>query len=142
MACATTPKESMNRILVALVPSLFLAATAAHAEAYDAFPLESAAPAAESAPPNLCEHRAVREVAKLNRDLQPVKEVVGIVTNPTGFALKMVDRHVVHIPAWVGIAMDPRGYVRGKAMDMAREEIKKAAGVRRDCADEIAAEEA
>jgi hypothetical protein len=132
----------MNRILAVLVPSLFLAATAARADDFNAFPAENAAPAVETARPNLCEHRAVREVAKINRDLKPVRELVGIATNPTGFALKMVDRHVVHIPVWVGIAMDPRGYVRGKAIDLVRDGMKKSVGVARDCADEIAAERA
>lgn len=132
----------MNRIIAVLVPTLFLAATAARADAYDAFPLENPAPAAESAAPSLCEHRAVREIAKIDRDLQPVKDLVGIATNPTGFAIRMVDEHVVHIPAWVGIAMDPRGYVKAKVVDRVRHEAKKAVGVERDCADEIAAEQA
>jgi hypothetical protein len=131
----------MNRILAVLVPSLLLATTVAGADDSNAFPPEASA-AAESARPNLCEHRAVREVAKINRDLKPVRELVGIATNPTGFALKMVDRHVVHIPVWVGIAMDPRGYVRGKAIDLVRDGMKKSVGVARDCADEIAAERA
>lgn len=132
----------MNRILAVLVPSLFLATTAARADDFNAFPAESAAPAVENSSPNLCEHRAVREVAKINRDLKPVKELVGAATNPTGFAIKMVDRHVVHIPRWVGIAMDPRGYVKGRAIDYVRDEVKKSMGVGRDCADEIAAEQA
>ena len=118
----------MNRTLAILVPSLLLAAAAARADDGDK--------------PNLCEHRAVREVAKINRDLKPVKELVGIATNPTGFAIKMVDRHVVHIPKWVGIAMDPRGYVKGRAIDFVRDEVKKSVGVGHDCADEIAREEA
>jgi len=142
VACATTPKESMNRILAVLVPSILVAATAARADDFNAFPAENAGAAVENATPNLCEHRAVRQVAKVNRDLKPVKDLVGIATNPTGFALKMVDRHVVHIPKWVGIAMDPRGYVKGRAIDFVRDEVKKSVGVGRDCADEIAAEQA
>jgi hypothetical protein len=49
---------------------------------------------------------------------------------------------VVHIPPWVGIAMDPKGYVRGKVIERVRLEAKKAIGAGRDCADEIAAEDA
>jgi hypothetical protein len=134
----------MKRIVAILVPSLLATVPlAARADAYDAFPLEAQAAVATDAPKaNLCEHRAVREVAKLDRDLKPVKDLVGIATNPTGFAIRMVDEHVVHIPAWVGIAMDPKGYVRGKVVDRVREEAKRAVGVERDCAAEIAREEA
>jgi hypothetical protein len=134
----------MKRTLAILVPSMLFAAQAARADQYDSFPLSAVEPvqAVEAAKPNLCEHRAVRDIARIDRDLAPVKQVFEIATNPTGFALKQVNAHIVHIPAWVGIAMDPKGYVRNKVIGRIREEAKAAVGLRKDCADEIAAEEA
>ena len=132
--------QPMKRSLTILGTSMLVATGAARAEGLYAPPLDAALAAAESV--NLCEHKAVREVAKLERDLRPVKEIAGYVTNPTGFALKMVNDHVVHIPKWVGIAMDPRGYVRGKAIEYVRNEAKKAVGVDNDCQAEIESEPA
>ena len=134
----------MKRTLAILVPALFLAAAPqarADSDAGDCFP-QCAAPAApEAKVASLCEHKAVREVARIDASLAPVKEAVEIATNPTGFALKMVDEHVVRIPKWVGIAMDPKGYVKNRAIAYVRHEAKKAVGVEKDCADEIRAED-
>ena len=127
----------MKRSLTILSASILLATGAARADAMPDL-ATGEAPAAERV--NLCEHKAVREVAKIEKQLRPAKEIVGYVTNPTGFALKMVNDHVVHIPKWVGIAMDPKGYVRGKAVEYVRKEAKKAVGVDKDCAAEIEAE--
>jgi hypothetical protein len=82
---------------------------------------------------DLCAYGVVREVARIDRDLAPVKKVVGAVTNPTGFALEQLDKHVVHIPRWVGYALDPRGAIRAKVMDRVRHEAKKAVGLENDC---------
>ena len=43
--------------------------------------------------------------------------------------------------AWVGIAIDPKGYVRGRAMDFVRREAKKAVGLENDCAAQIATQD-
>ena len=135
----------MKRTLAILVPALFLAAAPearADSDAADCFPLCAApveAPAEKLA--NLCEHSVVREAARIDRKLAPVKEVVEIATNPTGFALKQVNDHVVRIPKWVGIAMDPKGYVKNRAVAYVRNEAKKAVGVEKDCAEEIKAED-
>ena len=120
----------MKRSLTILSASMLLAAGAARAEATTDAASEQ--PAARPGV-NLCEHKAVREAAKLEQKLRPAKEIAGYVSNPTGFALKMVNDHVVHIPKWVGIAMDPQGYARGKAIDYVRNEAKKAVGVDKDC---------
>ncbi len=107
----------------------------AFAEIEDCFP-QCARPEAVAPPQSgegLCQFGVVREAARINRDLAPVKRIVGIVTNPTGFAIKQVNDHVVHIPAWVGYAMDPRGAIRAKVVDLARDQVKKAAGLQNDC---------
>ena len=130
----------MKRSLTILSASLLLAAGAARADDVAGLPLDQEPVAAERV--NLCEHKAVREIARIEKDLRPMKEIAGYITNPTGFAFKMVNDHVVHIPKWVGIAMDPRGYARAKVIDYVREEAKKAVGVENGCATEIAAQEA
>jgi len=130
----------MKRTLAALTASaLALAALPARADAYDCFPLcpEAAPAAAIQAPLNLCEHKAVREVAKAEHDLAPVKRLYSIATNPTGFALEQVSAHVVHIPPWVGYVADPKGAIRSKVMEKVREEARKRVGLADSCAAEI-----
>ena len=81
----------------------------------------------------LCRYGAVRDVARIEHDLKPVKRIVAIITNPTGFAIQQVNDHAVHIPPWVGYAMNPRGAIRAKAMDLARDQAKKAVGLENNC---------
>ncbi len=130
-----------KRTIAALVPAILIATAPVYAESdqYDCFPL-CKEPTVETAPRklNLCDHRAVRDVARADRQLKPVKELVGIATNPTGFALKMVDQHVVHIPPWVGFAMDPKGTIKAKVLERVRDEMKKEVGLQHECADEDA----
>ena len=107
--------------------------TLARADAYDCFPL-CPQPRAEDAPvANLCEVGAVREVARINDRLKPVKELYGIAVNPTGFAVKMVDEHVAHIPKWVGYAMDPKGAVKAMVIDRVRDAAKQQFGLENEC---------
>ncbi len=109
----------------------------AHADGSDCFPMcpEPAVEAPGKAA-DLCSHGVVREVARIDRELAPVKKVVGAVTHPTGFALEQVDRHIVHIPPWVGYGLNPRGAIRAKVMERVRHEAKKAAGVDKGCVEE------
>jgi len=123
--------------LQSLIACAALAAlsSSAFAEIEDCFP-QCARPAPVVPPQSgegLCQFAAVREAARIDHELKPVKRLVGIVTNPTGFAIQQVSDHVVHIPAWVGYAMDPRGAIRAKVVDLARDQVKKAAGLQNDC---------
>jgi hypothetical protein len=120
----------MKRTQKTLAAAMFLAA-ALPVAAQESF--EPAAEAQPAKPLNLCDYGAVREVAKVDRELKPVKDVVGIVTNPEGFVLHEVDQYVVHIPAWVGYALNPKGAVRAKLIDMARTEVKKSVGLESEC---------
>lgn len=125
----------MKRKLALLAPVMLLcAAPTVYADSYDCFPAACAheAPAPE-AKINLCEHKAVREVARLDRELKPVKDVYEIAANPTGYAIKLVSEHVVPIPPWVGFAMDPQGAVKAELMKRARKELKKQVGLQQDC---------
>jgi hypothetical protein len=127
----------MKRSHALLGSTLFLAmAPCAYADGVaDCFPMcpEPAASVPETAP-NACAFGVVREVARIDRDLEPLKKAVGAITNPTGFALEQVDKHVVHIPPWVGYAIDPRGALRSAVIKRARDEAKKAVGLENGCA--------
>jgi len=123
----------MKRTLALVAAVTF--STAAFADAYDYVP---EAPAAAVERINLCEHRAVVEIARIDRDLKPVKELYDIATNPTGFAIKVVSSQVgVKVPRWVGYAMDPQGAVRAKVVKEVRKELKRNVGLERDCAAEL-----
>jgi hypothetical protein len=131
---------------IALALTLAMAAPFAHADAYDCFPTCPPAPAAAGAKPaSLCDIAVVREAAhantRLNDDLKPVKEVYEMATNPTGYAIRMVDQHVVHIPKVVGYALDPRGAVKAELMKRAREELKKQVGLKDECREAVPAVE-
>ena len=131
----------MNRTprMLALAMAFATTATFAHADAYDCFPMCPPAPQEEMKAVSLCTIPAVRDVAranaKLNDELKPVKDVYEIATNPTGFAIRMVDQHVVHIPKLVGYALDPKGAVKAEVMKRAREALKKQVGLQDECRD-------
>jgi len=123
---------------IALALTLAMASPFARADAYACFPTCPPAPAMpEAKPASLCEIPAVREAARantrLNDELKPVKEVYEMATNPTGYAIRMVDQHVVHIPKVVGYALDPRGAVKAELMKRARAEFKKQVGLGDEC---------
>jgi hypothetical protein len=133
----------MKRTYARIVPVLLVtAATGASADAIDCFPMACASEQPPERALNLCEHEAVREVARIDAKLKPAKDLYELATNPTGFAIRMVNRHVIHIPKWVGFAMDPQGYVRGEAMSYVRRELKRQVGLEAACAAEIEAEDA
>ena len=81
-----------------------------------------------------CAIGVVREIARIDRDLAPLKKALGAITNPTGFALEQVDKYVVHIPPWVGYAIDPRRALRAAVIKRVRDEAKKAVGLENGCA--------
>jgi len=80
-----------------------------------------------------CGSVLVQTAESLNDRIKPVKTLVGYVRSPQGLALKLVNDHVVKIPAWVGYAMDPVGSIKHKALDEARDYAKKAVGPGERC---------
>ena len=131
---------------IALALTVAMAAPFAHADAYDCFPTCPPAPAAaESKPASLCDISVVREAARANtrldEELKPVKEVYEMATNPTGYAVRMVDQHVVHIPKLVGYALDPKGAVKSELTKRARAEFKKQVGLANECREAAPAKE-
>lgn len=125
----------MKRTTTLAASMLMLTTAFAHAEneAYDCFPGCAPAAAQATESPDLCQYGAVREAERINEKVKPAREIYDIAVNPTGFAVKMVDQHVVHIPKWVGIAMDPRGAARGYVIERVRDAAKKQVGLAHDC---------
>jgi hypothetical protein len=84
----------------------------------------------------------IKQAEQLNDRVKPIKEIVGYVRSPQGLAIKLVNDHVVKIPAWVGYAMDPVGSLKNRAMDEVRTRAKTMVGLDRasaNCTAEIAA---
>ena len=127
----------MKRNLVLIVPALVLSSLVpAHADTFDCFPLCAQQAPAVEAKVNLCDHKVVRDLARIDQQMKPLKNVYDIAVNPTGFAIRQVSEHVVHIPAWVGYAMNPQGAIRAKVMERVRLEAKKQVGLEHSCASE------
>jgi hypothetical protein len=76
----------------------------------------------------------VSQIEDLNDRVKPIKEIVGYVRSPQGLALKLVNDHVVKIPAWVGYAIDPVGSLKSRAMDEVRTRAKDAVGLNKPAA--------
>ena len=68
----------------------------------------------------------VAQAESLNDQIKPIKELIGYVRSPQGLAIKLVNDHVVKIPAWIGYAMDPVGSLKNKAMDEVKTRAKSA----------------
>ncbi len=87
------------------------------------------------APASLCtqsdQDHWVAQAESLNDQIKPVKELIGYVRSPQGLAIKLVNDHVVKIPAWVGYALDPVGSLKNKAMDEVKTRAKSAMGLDR-----------
>lgn len=84
----------------------------------------------------------IKQAEQLNDRVKPIKEIIGYVRSPQGLAIKLVNDHVVKIPAWVGYAMDPVGSLKNRAMDEVRTRAKTMVGLDRattGCAPEAAA---
>ena len=75
----------------------------------------------------------VKGAEGVNARIKPVKEWVGYLRSPQGLALKLVNDHVVRIPAWVVFALDPVGTVKHKAIEEVRQRAKDAMLPNRNC---------
>jgi hypothetical protein len=122
-------------VLKGLIAAASLAAAAsAHADAYDCFP---ACPEPVKATERKCDdpssasesikasaRETVAAVESVNAQLKPVKDIVGYVRSPQGLVVKLVNDHVVKIPAWVGYAIDPVGSLKNRALSEVRDTVK------------------
>lgn len=67
----------------------------------------------------------VKQVEALNDKVKPIREIVGYVRSPQGLAIKLVNDHIVKIPAWIGFAMDPVGSLKHMAINEVRTRAKE-----------------
>jgi hypothetical protein len=148
------PALAIAPIVIAIMASLAAAKTHAQSSPVNAndeacFPMckeVAAVEAIETAPPKVdaCDTESpslIKQAEQLNDRIKPIKEIVGYVRSPKGLAIKLVNDHVVKIPAWVGYAMDPVGSLKNRAMDEVRTRAKTAIGLNRaptSCAAETA----
>jgi hypothetical protein len=127
----------MNRLcvpLASIVVTLGSAQAAHAADPGECFPTCPAVPDEPAPPLDLCRHAIVREGVRLDVKMRPIREVIHIVQNPTGFVIKTVGEQTgVHVPPWVPYVVDPRGAIRAKAVEVIRNEVKKSMGLANDC---------
>lgn len=81
-----------------------------------------------------CDSGLIKRAEDLNAKVKPIRELVGYVRSPQGLAIKLVNDHIVKIPAWVGYAMDPIGSIKHRAIDEVRTQVKDAMVDGKDCA--------
>lgn len=80
-----------------------------------------------------CDAGLLKQAEALNDKVKPIREIVGYVRSPQSLALKLVNDHVVKIPAWIGFAMDPVGSLKHMAIDEVRTRAKEAIGSGNSC---------
>ena len=73
-----------------------------------------------------CNAGILKQADDLNVRIKPIKELIGYVRSPQSFAIKLIDKHVVKIPAWVSIAIDPVGALKNKALDEIKSQARAA----------------
>jgi hypothetical protein len=106
-----------------------MVSSAAFADDFDCFPLcETAkvAPCVASSDAPSQANVAIEKIENANNKLKPIKEIAGYIQSPQSLAIKLVNDHVVKIPAWVGYAIDPVGAIKNKAIGEVRERAKTA----------------
>jgi hypothetical protein len=73
-----------------------------------------------------CDSSFIKAADDLNDKVKPIREIVGYVRSPQGLVIKLVNDHIVKIPAWIGYAMDPIGSLKHKAIDEVRTRARDA----------------
>ena len=87
-----------------------------------------------------CDSGFMKAAEDLGDRVKPIRELVGYVRSPQGLAIKLVNDHIVKIPAWIGYAIDPLGSIKRQAMGEVRTLAKDAMSNGDACG--VAAEEA
>lgn len=126
----------ISLILAAVMTSLVC--SRASAEDLECFPLcpdQTQAAEAQAAKDSAeaCGNSLVEKAESLNNKLKPAKEIAGYIRSPQGLAMKLVNDHVVKIPAWVGYAVDPVGSLKNRAIGEVRTRVKEQLLPARSC---------
>ena len=73
-----------------------------------------------------CDSGFVKTAEDIDEKVRPIREIVGYVRSPQGLAIKLVNDHIVKIPAWIGYVMDPLGSIKRQAIGEIRARTKNA----------------
>jgi hypothetical protein len=135
-SCGNKPLENIMKSISVIrtfaavgLATAAIASTAASADDFDCFPLcETAKAASCVAAPNTpsVANVTIEKIENVNNKLKPIKEIAGYIESPQSLAVKLINDHVVKIPAWVGYAIDPVGAIKNKAMSEVRDRAKTA----------------
>ena len=99
-----------------------------------AAPGESTGATDVAAPSTSCDSAFMKAADDLNDKVKPVRDIIGYVRSPQGLAIKLVNDHIVRIPAWIGYALDPLGSIKRQAMGEMRSRIRDAMSDENACA--------
>jgi hypothetical protein len=149
-------RTSLAPIIIVVTSAFATASAAAQStaqpgDAGECFPMcqsvvvtAAAAPAQTADPATPCgiapttAQSLANEAEKISERIKPVKEIIGYVRSPQGLAMKLVNDHVIAIPAWIGYALDPLGSLKHRAIDEVRNQAKSAMGVAKPVACTVA----
>jgi len=109
--------------------------TAARAETLEPITVVASQENTDGAARPSCDSGLARRADEINQKIRPLREIAGYVRSPQGLAIKLVNDHVMKIPAWVGYAMDPVGSLKNKALDEVRNRAKDAMKSTSACAE-------
>lgn len=109
-------------------------AAVANLKTTDVVPAASAESIHETAAITSCDSALMRAADELNDKVKPVRDVIGYVRSPQGLAIKLVNDHIVKIPAWIGYALDPLGSIKRQAMGEVRTRARDAMADENACA--------
>lgn len=80
----------------------------------------------DTTPRQSCDSGLIKKAEALNDKVRPIREIIGYVRSPQGLVIKLVNDHIVKIPAWIGYALDPIGSIKHKAIDELRTRARDA----------------
>ena len=89
-------------------------------------------------PATSCDSALLKAADDINDKVKPIREIVGYVRSPQGLVIKLVNDHVVKIPAWIGYAIDPLGSLKHKVIDEVRAQARGAMNGGSSCASDPA----
>ncbi len=79
-----------------------------------------------TASPESCESSLMKSAEVMSDKVKPIREIIGYVRSPQSLAIKLVNDHIVKIPAWIGYAMDPLGAIKRQVIGEVRTRAKDA----------------
>ena len=91
-----------------------------------------------ASPATSCDSALLKAADDINDKVKPIREIIGYVRSPQGLVIKLVNDHVVKIPAWIGYAIDPLGSLKHKVVNEVRAQARGAINGGSSCASDAA----